>query len=179
MSDPIDPGTPEARRAWLDSLPVGAVVVDAYGERCTKRERVWFGQQSGFQPDDMRMWCGESDFWPARVAPPTLTDTAAAIVEWQASTFGAPGDPLVTLDKMLDEVAELRDELRQVPIPGTEAECEARALEELADVVFLALDLSRGMGGPDALAAAMAAKLERNRERVWAQAPDGKWSGSK
>ena len=109
----------------------------------------------------------------------TLHAVAAAIVEWQAATFGTPGDPLVTLAKLRDEVDELHAELRQVPMPGCEDAHADRVREEAADVAFLLLDLLRGFGGPDALAAAMAAKLDKNKARTWAQGPDGKWSGSK
>jgi hypothetical protein len=176
----IDPGTPEARRAWLDSLPDGAVVDDASGFANIKDGGEWY-EDGDTEAASMTAWCCLDCYWPAMLTlpAPTMHATAAAIVEWQAATFGPPGDPLVTLGKMLDEVAELRAELRQSPVPGTEDACEARALEELADVVFIALDLSRGMGGPDALAAAMAKKLERNRQRAWAQDSTGKWSGSK
>jgi hypothetical protein len=185
----IDPGTPEARRAWLDSLPVGQRLADDMGYPIIKWGDGWrdcsgvdWREYDPLDEELMARWCSRDEHWPAMLSAPeraNMHDTAAAIVEWQAATFGAPGDPLVTLGKLLDEVAELRAELRQSPVPGTEDACEARELEELADVVFIALDLSRGMGGPDALAAAMAEKLERNRQRAWAQDSTGKWSGSK
>lgn len=111
--------------------------------------------------------------------PATLTAIARDIVAWQTATFGPPGDPLTTLAKLCDEVDELHAELRQVPMPGVEDAHADRVREEAADVAFLLLDLMRGFGGPDALAAAMAAKLDKNRARTWAQGDDGKWSGSK
>lgn len=110
---------------------------------------------------------------------PTLDDVAHAIEQWQTATFGPPGDPLVSLGKLFDEAAELRDELRQLPIAGTEGEHTARIREELADVLFLVIDLARGFGSVDALTEAADAKLARNRARVWTQGDGGKWSGSK
>jgi len=182
MTDLQDPGTPEARRAWLNSLPVGAVVVDASGVENHRLPRGW-RDRGGVMPGcDFETWCADSGFWPAQsvtLPTPTMHDTAHAIATWQAATFGPPGDPLVTLAKMRDEVAELEHELRQQAVPGLEGAQADRIRVEAADVVFMVLDLMRHHGGPDTLAAAMAAKLERNRARSWSQAPDGKWSGSK
>lgn len=182
-----DPGTPEARRAWLDSLPVGVVVVDGMGERQERTARGWRqdrltgGGSVLLGVDGLCEWSGDDCYWPPRSVdlPAILDTTATAIAAWQAATFGAPGDPLTTLAKLRDEVDELHAELRQVPMPGLEAAHADRVREEAADVAFLLIDLMRGFGGVEALAAAMAAKLEKNKARTWARDASGKWSGSK
>lgn len=183
-----DPGTPEARRAWLDSLPVGAVVEDKAGSDNVRSDAGWLCDEGdGLELLDgevLGYWCRDPDgyYWPplsVRLPRPTLGTTAAAIASWQAATFGAPGDPLTTLAKLRDEVDELHAELRQVPMPGLEAAHAGRVREEAADVAFLLIDLMRGFGGVEALAAAMAAKLEKNKARTWARDASGKWSGSK
>ena len=179
MSKLIDPGTPEARRAWLDSLPVGAKVVDSADNLCVKETEHWLADEGdGLEVLDSRgleYWCRDphGHFWPAStLAEPraNLNDIAASIVEWQAATFG-DSDAAATAAKMADEVQELREAVR--------AGDAGHIREEAADVVFMVLDLMRAHGGPDALAEAMAAKLERNRKRTWAQGEGGKWSGSK
>ena len=182
----IDPGTPEARRAWLDSLPAGSEVVPAFAVAhknvhalCIKDREHWLVDEGyGLQILDSQgfaHWCRDphGHFWPVSTsAEPraNLNDTAAAIVEWQAATFG-DSDAAATVAKMADEVQELREAVR--------AGDADHIREEAADVVFMVLDLMRAHGGPDALAEAMAAKLERNRKRTWTQGEGGKWSGSK
>ena len=177
-----DPGTPEARRAWLDSLPAGAKVSDVAGYVYKWLDGLWRDESTDCGDVGATSEAMLHDIvWPVRLSavPVPLHTAATAIAAWQAATFGAPGDPLTTLAKLRDEVGELHAELRQVPMPGVEDAHADRVREEAADVAFLLIDLMRGFGGVDALAAAMAAKLEKNKARTWAQGADGKWSGSK
>lgn len=67
-----DPGTPEARRAWLDSLPDGAVIEDSEGV-AKKHAGLWLmdgGADECVDDDGMRWWCEYSGCWPARLVSP-------------------------------------------------------------------------------------------------------------
>lgn len=89
MSKPIDPGTPEARRAWLDSLPVGAVVVDATGCPAERKPDGWWLGNDGEPASEggLRGWCGMEGFWPATIpAPSTPPLPFACPAGWTAPT---------------------------------------------------------------------------------------------
>jgi NTP pyrophosphatase (non-canonical NTP hydrolase) len=99
----------------------------------------------------------------------------AEVQAWQAETFGdrcPPGARGVKLREEVDEVAE------EVAL-GAGASRE-RVAEELADVLFVAVDIARAFDiTPGDLTDAVRAKLRRNRARVWVQAADGTFKGTK
>ncbi len=68
MSAAHDPGTPEARRAWLDSLPDGSMVYDDCGASNMKLSGVWFEGDEQIDAVGMSAWCHWDGYWPAAVA---------------------------------------------------------------------------------------------------------------
>jgi NTP pyrophosphatase (non-canonical NTP hydrolase) len=112
----------------------------------------------------------------------TLADVAERITAWQAATFG-PVQVDAAARKLLDEAQEMADALadvRSLEVAGSPTTAALDDFEtEVADVLFLCLDLSRSFGGPAALAARALAKLERNEAREWTQAADERWNGGK
>jgi len=107
---------------------------------------------------------------------PDLQSLAGQIAEWQRVTFGAGKfrrGPLVHLAK---EVAELTRSVENVDaldgFPGIQADAREQAMEELADVFHLMVQVASDLGAtPQDIADAVARKLEINRQRKW-KAPD-------
>jgi NTP pyrophosphatase (non-canonical NTP hydrolase) len=99
----------------------------------------------------------------------------AEVQAWQAATFGDRSPPGARVTKLREEVEEVAEEVAM----GAGASRE-RVAEELADVLFVAVDIARAFDiTPADLADAVRAKLRRNRARTWAQAADGTFRGSK
>ena len=99
----------------------------------------------------------------------------AEVQAWQAATFGDRSPPGARVVKLREEVEEVAEEVAM----GAGASRE-RVAEELADVLFVAVDIARAFDiTPGDLADAVRAKLRRNRARVWVQAADGTFNGSK
>ena len=99
----------------------------------------------------------------------------AEVQAWQAETFGDRCPPGARVAKLREEVAEVAEEVAL----GAGAD-RARVAEELADVLFVAVDIARAFDlTPAELADAVRAKLRRNRARAWVQAADGTFRGSK
>lgn len=105
-----------------------------------------------------------------------LHAVAEAVQAWQTATFGNASPLLARIAKLEEEVAELRAAAEAAQANPCAA-MSAQVDEELADVMFLALDIARGRGmTPGRLAVEMAEKLRKNERRTWAQAQDGKFS---
>jgi len=99
----------------------------------------------------------------------------AEVQAWQAATFGDRCPPGARVAKLREEVEEVAAEVAMGPVAFRE-----RVAEELADVLFVAVDIARAFDiTPGDLADAVRAKLRRNRARTWAQAADGTFRGSK
>jgi NTP pyrophosphatase (non-canonical NTP hydrolase) len=99
----------------------------------------------------------------------------AEVQAWQAETFGDRSPPGARVVKLREEVEEVAAEVAMGPVAFRE-----RVAEELADVLFVAVDIARAFDiTPGDLADAVRAKLRRNRARVWVQAADGTFNGSK
>lgn len=99
----------------------------------------------------------------------------AEVQAWQAETFGDRCPPVARVAKLREEVEEVAEEVAMGPVAFRE-----RVAEELADVLFVAVDIARAFDlTPAELADAVRAKLRRNRARVWVQAADGTFNGSK
>jgi NTP pyrophosphatase (non-canonical NTP hydrolase) len=99
----------------------------------------------------------------------------AEVQAWQAATFGDRCPPGARVVKLREEVEEVAEEVAM----GAGADRE-RVAEELADVLFVAVDIARAFDlTPSDLADAVRAKLRRNLGRTWTQAADGTFSGSK
>ena len=126
----------------------------------------------------------EEGWTPPRAlnAGPTLADVAERIAAWQADAFGPVEMDSAAL-KLSDEADEVYGAVEGLGVAWALGESTdaawADVAEEVADVLFLCVDMARAFGGPDALARAALAKLARNERRVWTQAADGRWSGSK
>ena len=101
--------------------------------------------------------------------------TLQEVQAWQAETFGDRSPPGARVAKLREEVEEVAAEVAMGPVAFRE-----RVAEELADVLFVAVDIARAFDlTPGDLADAVRAKLRRNRARVWVQAADGTFRGSK
>jgi NTP pyrophosphatase (non-canonical NTP hydrolase) len=101
--------------------------------------------------------------------------TLQEVQAWQAETFGDRCPPGARVVKLREEVEEVAEEVAM----GAGASRE-RVAEELADVLFVAVDIARAFNiTPGDLADAVRAKLRRNRARVWVQAADGTFKGTK
>lgn len=101
--------------------------------------------------------------------------TLQEVQAWQAATFGDRCPPGARVAKLREEVEEVAAEVAMGPVAFRE-----RVAEELADVLFVAVDIARAFDiTPGDLADAVRAKLRRNRARTWAQAADGTFRGSK
>jgi hypothetical protein len=96
-----DPGTPAARRRWLDSLPVGQRLVDAEGYTVEKRADGWHDDDTGSTVDEWGMdnWCRLPEPWPATLATKDVDTTAATV---QPSTHGA--DPIAGAAPLLPDL---------------------------------------------------------------------------
>ena len=105
-----------------------------------------------------------------------LHAVAEAVQAWQTATFGGACPMLVRIAKLEEEVAELRAAAEAAQANPCAA-MSAQVDEELADVLFLVLDIACGRGmTPARLAAEVAEKLRKNERRTWAQAQDGQFS---
>lgn len=105
-----------------------------------------------------------------------LHAAAEAVQAWQAETFGNASPLLARIAKLEEEVAELRAAAEAAQANPCAA-MSAQVDEELADVLFLVLDIARGRGMTSArLAVEVAEKLRKNERRTWAQAADGKFA---
>ena len=94
---------------------------------------------------------------------------------WQNETFGDRSPPGARVAKLREEVEEVAAEVAMGPVASRE-----RVAEELADVLFVAVDIARAFDlTPAELADAVRAKLRRNRARTWVQAADGTFKGTK
>jgi NTP pyrophosphatase (non-canonical NTP hydrolase) len=94
---------------------------------------------------------------------------------WQTETFGDRSPPGARVAKLREEVEEVAAEVAMGPAAFRE-----RVAEELADVLFVAVDIARAFDlTPAELEDAVRAKLRRNRARAWAQAADGTFKGTK
>lgn len=105
-----------------------------------------------------------------------LHAVADAAQRWQAATFGGACPMLARIAKLEEEVAELRAAAEAAQANPCAA-MSAHVDEELADVLFLVLDIARGRGmTPARLAAEVAEKLRKNQQRTWAMSADGQFS---
>jgi NTP pyrophosphatase (non-canonical NTP hydrolase) len=103
----------------------------------------------------------------------------AEVQAWQAATFGDRCPPGARVAKLREEVEEVAEEVALCAGASREKGSD-RVAEELADVLFVAVDIARAFDlTPAELADAVRAKLRRNRARVWVQAADGTFRGSK
>lgn len=104
----------------------------------------------------------------AKALPSNLSDVARVIQAMQSTLYGVPSRNGVML-KLFEEVEELREAFAY----GTGEEMRG----ELADVLFLVLDVARSLGmTPGMLAEVAHAKLLVNLGRDWRQGDDGRWS---
>ena len=108
----------------------------------------------------------------------TLHTVAVDIAAWQAETFGPPRERMGPVNHMAKEVEELRQTLDVLRgcTPGTtlHASVRADALEELADVFHLMVQVYADLGAvPETFAAVVENKLAKNRARKW-NAPDAR-----
>jgi len=104
----------------------------------------------------------------ANALPSNLGDVSRAIQIMQSTLYGVPNRTGVML-KLREEVDELAEAI--------EANDGEAARAELADVLFLVLDMARSLGmTPSLLAEVAHGKLMVNLERDWRQGDDGRWS---
>ena len=66
---PVDPGTPESRKMWLEGLPSGTTIRDGAGMLCDKAQHQWFtaGEDDQVTAEGLHTWCDEGMYWPATV----------------------------------------------------------------------------------------------------------------